>query len=72
MPSPVYSPTWYLLCIEGERACPPEDVGGVWRYAEFLEALADPDHEQHDDYLEWARSFKSEEFDAEKATKAMR
>ena len=32
----------YPLCIEGERACPPEDVGGVWGYAEYLEAMADP------------------------------
>ena len=61
----------YPLCVEGERACPPEDVGGVWGYAEFLEALADPDHEQLDDYLEWAGPFDSEEFDVEKATKAM-
>ena len=29
----------YPLCLEGERACPPEDVGGVWGYAEYLEAL---------------------------------
>jgi hypothetical protein len=62
----------YPLCVEGERACPPEDVGGVRGYAEFLEALADPDHEQHDEYGEWAGPFHAERFDAEKATKAMR
>jgi hypothetical protein len=62
----------YPLCVEGERACPPEDIGGVWGYAEFLEALANPDHEQHDDYQEWAGPFDSEKFDAKKATKAMR
>jgi len=62
----------YPLCVEGERACPPEDVGGIWGYAEFLQALADPDHEQHDDFMEWAGPFDSEEFDAGKATKAMR
>jgi hypothetical protein len=62
----------YPLCVEGQRACPPEDVGGVWGYAEFLEALADPNHEQHDEYLEWAGPFDPEAFDAGKATKAMR
>ena len=62
----------YPLCIEGERACPPEDVGGVWGYADFLDALADPSHEQHDDFIEWAGPFDPEEFDVGKATKAMR
>jgi hypothetical protein len=32
----------YPLCPEGERACPPEDVGGVWGYADFLEAIQNP------------------------------
>lgn len=62
----------YPLCVEGERVCPPEDVGGIWGYAEFLEALADPNHEQHDGFVEWAGPFDSEDFDVEKATKAMR
>jgi hypothetical protein len=62
----------YPLCLEGERNCPPEDVGGVWGYAEFLEAIGDPKHEEHDRMLEWAGEFDPEEFDAGKATKAMR
>ncbi len=43
----------YPICIKGKRACPPEDVGGVWGYDNFLEAIADPTHEEHNDYLEW-------------------
>jgi hypothetical protein len=62
----------YPICVEGERACPPEDVGGVWGYAEFLEAIADPKHEEHHRMLEWAGDFDAEKFDAGKATKAMR
>ena len=62
----------YPLCVEGERNCPPEDVGGVWGYAEFLEAIADPKHEQHDDFVEWAVEFEPEEFDAAETTRAMR
>lgn len=62
----------YPLCVEGERNCPPEDVGGVWGYAEFLEAINDPKHEEHDEMLEWAGKFDPEEFDAGKTTKAMR
>lgn len=62
----------YPVCVEGERNCPPEDVGGVWGYAEFLEAIANPKHEEHERMLEWAGHFDPEEFDAEKTTKAMR
>jgi hypothetical protein len=62
----------YPICVEGERACPPEDVGGVWGYAEFLEAIADPKHEEHNRMLEWVGDFDPEEFDAGKTTKAMR
>jgi hypothetical protein len=35
------------VCLDGERACPPEDVGGARGYGEFLAALADPLHEEH-------------------------
>jgi hypothetical protein len=62
----------YPLCVEGERNCPPEDVGGVWGYAEFLEAIGDPEHEQHDEFVEWAGDFDPEVFDAGETTKAMR
>ncbi len=62
----------YPLCLEGERSCPPEDVGGVWGYSEFLEALADSSHESYDDYKAWVGDFDPEAFDAERATKAMR
>jgi hypothetical protein len=60
------------LCVDGERACPPEDIGGPWGYAEYLETIADPDDESHAELLEWRGPFDPEEFDAMKATKAMR
>ena len=55
-----------LACIEGERACPPEDVGGVPGYFEFCDALKDPSHEEHESYMEWSGGdFDSERFDPE-------
>ena len=41
-------------------------------FGEFLEAIANPKHEQHDDFVEWAADFDPEVFDAGEATKAMR
>lgn len=62
----------YPLCVEGERACPPEDVGGVYGYEDFLDIMADPDHEQHDEMMEWRGEFHSEAFSADEATKRMK
>lgn len=41
------------LCLTGKNNCPPEDVGGVWGYAEMLEILENKDHEEYEEYLEW-------------------
>lgn len=40
-------------CLDGANACPPEDVGGPPGYADFLEAIRDPAHEEHDAMLQW-------------------
>ena len=50
---PLDSQQTYPMCIKGKRAAPPEDVGGVWGYEEFLRALKDPDHPEHQDYVDW-------------------
>ncbi|MCK4762965.1 MAG: plasmid pRiA4b ORF-3 family protein [Candidatus Aminicenantes bacterium] len=44
----------YPLCSAGKRACPPEDCGGPWGYEDFLEKIMDPNHEEHEEMLEWA------------------
>lgn len=60
------------LCLEGARACPPEDVGGPWSYPEFLEAIANPSHEEHEEMTRWSGPFDPEAFDAVVATKRMK
>jgi len=61
------------VCLKGRGACPPEDVGGVWGYVEFLEAIRDPDHEEHDSYLQWVGGeFDPEAFDLEEVNAALR
>jgi len=54
----------YPRCIGGARACPPEDCGGTGGYMNFLEAIADPEHEEHEEYLDWiGGEFDPEKFD---------
>jgi hypothetical protein len=53
------------LCVQGSRACPPEDVGGAPGYAEYLEALADPSSERYEELLGWRGEFDPEAFDVD-------
>jgi hypothetical protein len=41
-------------CLAGKNACPPEDCGGPYGYADLLAILADPAHEEHEEMLDWA------------------
>ncbi len=43
----------YPRLIEASGRCPPEDVGGSWGYAEFLEAMNDPKHARHAEFAGW-------------------
>lgn len=63
----------YSRCIKGKRACPPEDVGGVWGYDSFLEAIQNPDDSEHEDMLEWiGGEFDPEAFDLDEINEALR
>ncbi|MEW6740817.1 MAG: plasmid pRiA4b ORF-3 family protein [Nitrospirota bacterium] len=54
----------YPLCIDGKRACPPEDCGGTSGYENFLKILMDPRHERYEEMLEWiGGEFDPEHFD---------
>jgi hypothetical protein len=39
----------YPLCLDGARACPAENVGGIDRYHDFIESIANPAHPEHDE-----------------------
>ena len=66
----------YPRCTAGEQAAPPEDCGGIWGYANLVEVLADPDHPEHQDRLDWlgltsAADFHPTRFDAAEVTRAL-
>jgi hypothetical protein len=64
--------TRYPLCVEGARACPPEDVGGSQGYGEYLKTLSNPEHEEWEESSEWRGPCRPEAFDTQAATKEMR
>lgn len=62
----------YPLCLAGERACPPEDCGGVYGYEDFLKAIKDKKHPEHKEKLDWiGGSFDPELFDLEETNAAL-
>ncbi len=61
---PEENPPQHPLLLDGKRACPPEDVGGPLGYMEFLEAIADPEHEELEAMQEWlGEDFDPDSFD---------
>jgi Plasmid pRiA4b ORF-3-like protein len=53
----------YPVCVAGKGACPPEDCGGAWGYANLKEILASPSHEEHQEMLDWLGLDTAAEFD---------
>ena len=55
--------THYPILIAAKGACPPEDCGGTWGYADLKEILADPNHDEHQERLDWLGLNNATEFD---------
>ena len=69
--APGASPT--VACVAGERACPPEDVGGAHGYADFLEAIGNRRHPEHRQMLTWCGgAFDPARFDIDRVNETLR
>jgi hypothetical protein len=51
--------------VTGQRACPPEDIGGVFGYERALPIEANPTHPEHQEMLAWIGPFDPNRFDLE-------
>jgi hypothetical protein len=69
---PVSKEMRYPVCLDGSRACPPEDCGGIFSYGFLLETLGDPASDNYDETAEWLGEFDPDSFEAKAATRAMR
>ena len=57
----------YPVCVDGARACPPEDCGGVPGYENFLRIIADPTDEEYESTRRWVgRPYDPSAFDPKK------
>jgi hypothetical protein len=63
----------FPVCVTGRRAGPPEDSGGVHRYAYLLEAVSDPANPDHQELSAWLDpNFDPEAFDADRVNQDLR
>jgi hypothetical protein len=62
-PDPDLHATAVPVCLAGKGACPPEDCGGPWGYAELKETIADLSDEEHERMLEWLGLEDPSDFD---------
>jgi hypothetical protein len=61
-----------LCCLEGNGACPPEDSGGVPEYEEWLKALKDSEHRDHEDAVDWlGADYDPSRFDCQKVNQLL-
>ncbi|MGM1057567.1 MAG: plasmid pRiA4b ORF-3 family protein [Bacteroidota bacterium] len=52
----------FPVCVKAEGKCPPEDVGGPWGYAEFLEIIKDKKHLEYKESRIWCGMEKGETY----------
>lgn len=67
------APVNHPVLVGGARCCPPEDVGGVYGYMDFVDASLNPSHEEHEELVEWHGGvFDPEAFHKEHVRKALK
>ncbi len=54
----------YPVLVDAKGACPPDDCGGPWGYAELKEILADRAHDRHQEMLDWLGLDEGSAFDS--------
>ena len=62
-----------VMLNKGKGACPPEDCGGVWGYANLIQIMADPKHPEYEEWKEWlGHKLQPGRFNIAKARKAIK
>ena len=62
----------FPICTDGKRNCPPEDIGGIYGYENFVEIMKNPKHPEYEEYIEWHEgSYNPELFDIKEVNKLL-
>jgi hypothetical protein len=61
----------YPVCTDGQLACPPEDCGGIPGFYDLVEALGDPNHERHEEMLDWIGDFDPQAFSVDQVNRML-
>ena len=62
----------FFQVIDGARAYPPEDCGGIFGYYELVEAFTDRESPEYEEYVDWlGEDFDPEAFDLEEANRRL-
>ncbi|HPK23203.1 MAG TPA: plasmid pRiA4b ORF-3 family protein [Smithella sp.] len=65
--------TYYPICIDGKRSCPPEDCGGTFGYENLITIINNPEHEEYDEMMEWLGDyFDPKEFNIDEVNEFLR
>ncbi|MCF8002225.1 MAG: plasmid pRiA4b ORF-3 family protein [Halanaerobiales bacterium] len=62
----------YPTLVAGKETAPPEDVGGLGGYYNFLEIYQDPEHSKHEQMKTWAESQGYKEFDKDRINRSLK
>lgn len=67
-------PFRHPVCLKGKRACPPEDVGGIYGYMEVMDLLdGNRSEEEMEEFTEWyGGEYDPEHFDIEEVNQQLR
>ncbi|MFW6016374.1 MAG: plasmid pRiA4b ORF-3 family protein [bacterium] len=58
--------------LDGAETAPPEDVGGIHGFYEFLEAYRDPKHPEHEGMKKWAESLGFREYNLDRVNESLK
>lgn len=68
----VKSQTFQAIYLEGNGERPPEDVGGLWGFKEYLKIMEDKKNPSHHDMTVWAESQKERKLSSERINKRLK